>query len=126
MKRFASISLLFLYLGIHSGLGLDFHFCGNQFSSVALAGMDVLCCCGDEEEEMDCCSTETVVLQSDEEQQNAIAVKVPPAPVALLAAWDFDLDCHLPPTKAETTPDRGPPDPGIPLYISLSRLTFYG
>lgn len=69
MRRFASLSLLFLYLLCSGGWVVSLHYCGNSLASAGLFDK-AACCCDDEEtgKPDDCCKDEFKTLKLSTDQ----------------------------------------------------------
>ncbi len=125
MNRWVSIALVLCYFGISSGVSLNFHYCGDRFDSVSLAGFENVCCCGPDKD-VSCCSSELLVLQSDEDQHPGVSLQVPQPMVAHVGWSSYNTGTADVEAPVLTQGRDPPPDPRPPLFIQYSRLTYYG
>lgn len=86
MKRFLLILFTLLYIGVISGITLDYHYCMGRLADVSV-WHDVSCpSCGEKANSHTCCSTQTEVVQLvvDQNVSPAPAIAFTPVVIALL------------------------------------------
>lgn len=72
MKKFLSISLLFLYLVSSIGIIISLHYCGGSLASLSLS-QNASCCCDDNVKDMKegCCKDEVKFIKITDDQNKA-------------------------------------------------------
>jgi hypothetical protein len=133
MRRFASISLLFLYLLCSAGLVVSLHYCGNSLASAGLFDK-ASCCCDDEESGTpdDCCKDEvkTLKLSTDQIKHDEVlgwkSALLGDAVFPVLTASSYSLS-PLQTLDAQPSHLPRPPDryAAHPAYLLHHALLFY-
>ncbi|MAY83000.1 MAG: hypothetical protein CMP59_02620 [Flavobacteriales bacterium] len=130
LKSIFSILVLLSLLLSTTGISVYKHYCGDFLASLSLYSPTDGC--GDEDEKgcdeskMDCCDDETEFYQAEldliKHEKTAFAFNFFTLPFESATK----LDLYKATSSAIQINDRGPPITKKPLYITLSRLTYYG
>lgn len=89
MKKFLIVILTLMYVGVSSGIALDYHYCMGKLADVNVWHDDTCASCGEKEQPSPCCSTETQLLKlsADQNVTPVIVTDFTPVAVDLLFAF---------------------------------------
>jgi hypothetical protein len=115
-----------------SGVSVYKHYCGDFLASLSIyspghgCGDEDTAGCDETDAAMDCCEDETEFYKAELDLVKPVKEKL--AFHFFILPFEVIEKTELPKLATYTTElkDRGPPNLKVPLYISLSRLTYYG
>ena len=124
MRRFLAFILIFLYVGVSTGVAINYHYCMNKLAEVSLVMTDQhdSCSnCGSGDSKDGCCSDEVKAMRISIDQNLVEQINIG-ANLSYVVAILYDMNFSLLPT--ETTSDKitfyysSPPDVSRqPLFI---------
>ena len=124
MRRFLAFILIFLYVGVSTGVAINYHYCMNKLAEVSLVMTDQhFSCsnCGSDDSKDGCCSDEVKAMRISIDQNLVEQINIG-ANLSYVVAVLYDMNFSLLPT--ETTSDKitfyysSPPDVSRqPLFI---------
>ena len=131
VKKFLSISLLFLYLVASIGLTVSLHYCGGNLASLGLFETPT-CCCDDlaEKKKDDCCKNENKSFKiTTDQNQVAFAEKKIQCPSPFLPVYNtykYNKVALLPTILVAFTLPQPPERSNLlPVYKRNHSMLFY-
>lgn len=121
MKRFLLVLFTLLYLGVTSGVVLDYHYCMGKLADVSVWHDETCPTCGEKAQTHSCCSTETEFMKLSTDQETARTQTAAFTPIVIALLLDrIGLSLVYEPEEATPSPVTSnlPPEcSNVPLFV---------